>query len=150
MSATKKMSIKDVTDIFKKFTQGDKLATRLMQEYHAKKIVLITEDKYELKEPTAKDKVNCEDLTNALSYTNFFRIYPAVNDGNTNYYLITVPTSDDVSVTETNTTMYNLEVVQENCLHTFAKSVLVKKQDNNKPAFMRTCLFDKATMVVFE
>lgn len=150
MSATKKMSIKDVTDVFKKFTQGDKLATRLMQEYHAKKIVMIAEDKYELKEVNSKEKINVEDITNALSYTDFFRIQPAVNDGNTNYYLVTVPTSDDFSVKETNTTMYNLEVVQENCLHTFAKSVLVKKQDNNKPAFMRTCLFDKATMVVFE
>lgn len=150
MSATKKMNVKDATDVFKKFTQGDKLATRLMEEYHAKKIVIIGEDKYELKSNSAKDKINIEDLNNALSYTNFFRIQPAVNDETKCYYLVTVPTVDDFSVKETNTTMYNLEVVQENCLHTFAKSVLVKKQDENKPAFMRTCLFDQATMIVFE
>lgn len=150
MSATKKMAVKDVCDLFKKFTNGDKLATRLMEEYHAKKIVCIPAEKYDLKEDNSKEKVNAEELSNALSYTDFFRISPAVNDANTNYYVVTVPTNDDFSIKNSNTTMYNLEVVQENCVHTFAKSVLVKKQDKNKPAFMRTCLFDHATMVVFE
>lgn len=150
MSATKKMSIKDVTEVFKKFSQGDKLATRLMEEYHAKKIVMISEDKYDLKEATAKDKNNSLDLNNALSYTDFYRIQPAVENNDKKFYIVTVPTVDDFSVKQTNTTMYNLEIVQENCLHSFAKSVLVTKQDNTKPAFMRTCLFDQATMVVFE
>lgn len=149
-NAIKKMNIKDVIDNFKKLINGDKLATRLLDEMHEKKIVIIASDKYELKEEQAKDKLNLEDLKNNLSYTDFFRIQSAMNDGTNDYYIVTVPSSDDFTIKNTHTTMYNIEIVQENCLFTFAKSVVVKKQDKNKPAFIRTCVFDNATMIVIE
>lgn len=144
------MSIKNVTDTFKKIINGDKLATRLVEEYHQKKIVMVASDQYELKEEKSKDKLNLVDLENALSYTEFFRIESIINDSTSNYYIVTIPTTDDFTIQDTNTTMYNLEIVQENCLFNFSKSVLVKKQDKDKPAFTRTCLFDQATMIVFE
>lgn len=149
-NAIKKMNMKDVSNNFKRLINGDKLATRLVDEYNEKRIVIINSDKYELKEEESKDKTNNEDLKNALSYTDFYCIQSVIKDGSSEYYIINVPTTDDFSIKDTNTTMYNIEIIQENCLFTFSKALLVKKQDKNKPAFIRTCLFEQTTMIVFQ
>ena len=149
-SSTKKMSFKDTIAVFQKLHNAEKLACGLFEDYHAKKIIVVPADKYALKESDTKDKVVAEKIQECISYVSSFKVTSCFADEKSKYYMITVPTSDDFHIKSSNSNMYNLVIVQENCQLPFAKSLLVKKEDETKPAFFKNCYNDHSTLLVFE
>lgn len=149
-TATKKMSFKDALATFQKLHNAEKLACGLFEDYHAKKIIVVPADKYALKESDTKDKAVAEKIQECISYVDLFKVSPAFNDEKNQYYMIVVPTTDELYIKNSNSNMYNLIIVQENCQVPFAKSLLVKKEDESKPAFFKNCYNDHSTLLVFE
>lgn len=149
-SATKKMSFKDVVATFQKLHNADKLACGLFEDYHAKKMIVVPADKYIIKESDTKDKAVAEKIQQYLSSVDLFKVSSCFNDEQNQYYMIVCPTTDDLYIQSSNSNMYNLVIMHENCQVPFAKSLLVKKEDEAKPAFFKNCYNDHSTLLVFE